>query len=231
VVATAGEKSPPRTKKPAHFLMAGFGKPDESESPRIPLCELVPSTIAIFCRSNIMTFARSLWLVAAFALLSTATLRAGEVKIDGVHICCGQCVTIAQNTLKKVDGVSNAKADKDAGAITLTAADDKAAAAAIDALAKAGFRGNAKHGDKSLAFPGSNAEKGAKSDKLAITGVHLCCKACYSAAEDALKGVAGVSTVSSDKSTKTLEVLGKDVDQNAALEALFKAGFQASVKK
>jgi copper chaperone CopZ len=170
-------------------------------------------------------------MAVAVALLNVAAARAGDVKIEGVHICCGQCVNIAQNTLKGVDGVSSAKADKDSGSITLTAADDKAAAAAIDALAKAGFRGTAKYGDKVLDFPGSNAEKGAKADTITIAGVHLCCPACYGAAEKALKTVDGVAAVKSDKKAKTLEVTGNAVDVNAALEALFKAGFQVSVKK
>jgi periplasmic mercuric ion binding protein len=178
-----------------------------------------------------MKYVSLLSIAAAVALMHIATARAGEVKIEKVHICCGQCVSIAQKTLKDVEGVSNAKADKDSGSITLTAADDKAAAAAIDALAKAGFRGDAKHGDKTLEFPGSNASPGAKADDITIAGVHLCCPACYKAAEGALKDVSGVSSVTSDKNAKTLEVKGKDVDVNAALAALFKAGFQASVKQ
>jgi len=60
--------------------------------------------------------------------------------------------------------------------------------------------------------------------------VHLCCPACYKAAEEALKGVDGVTAVKSDKKAKTLEVTGKAVDVNAAIESLFAAGFQASVK-
>ncbi len=178
-----------------------------------------------------MKFARLCSIAAAVALLNVAGARAGEVKIEGVHICCGQCVKIAQSTLQAVDGVSNGKADKDSASITLTAADDKAAAAAINALAKAGFRGAAKHGDKALEFPGSNAEKGAKADTITIAGVHLCCPNCYAAAEKALKKVDGVAGVNSDKKAKTLEVTGKGVDVNATLEALFNAGFQASVKK
>lgn len=177
-----------------------------------------------------MKFARLVCWAVAVALLQVASAEAGAVKIEKVHICCGQCVTVAQATLKKVDGVSDAKADKDSGTITLTAADDAAAAAAIDALAKAGFRGDAKHGDKTIAFPGSNAQKGAKADTVSIVGVHLCCPACYTAAEKVLKGVGGVDAVKSDKKTKTLEVTGKQVDVNAALDALFAAGFQASVK-
>jgi copper chaperone CopZ len=178
----------------------------------------------------VMKLARFSSVAAAVVLLHVAA-RAGEVKIEGVHICCGQCVRGAHGALKDVEGVSSAKADKDSGSITLTAADDKAAAAAIDALAKAGFRGTAKHGDKTLDFPGSNAEKGAKADTITITGVHLCCASCYTAAEGALKDVAGVTAVNADKKAKTLEVVGKGVDVNAALDALFQAGFQAAVKK
>jgi copper chaperone CopZ len=178
-----------------------------------------------------MKFARLLSVAAAVALLQVAVVRAGEVKIEGVHICCGQCVNVAQSTLKGVEGVSDAKADKDHGTITLTAADDKAATAAIAALAKAGFRGAAKHGDKTLEFPGSNAEPGIKADSVTIAGVHLCCPACYTAAEKALKQVDGVTAVNADKKAKTLEVVGKGVDVNAAVAALFKAGFQAQVKK
>ncbi len=77
---------------------------------------------------------------------------------------------------------------KDTGTITLVAADDKAAAAAIDALAKAGFRGNAKLGDKVLAFPDSNADKGAKADSFTIAGVHLCCPACYGRGREVAEG-------------------------------------------
>jgi copper chaperone CopZ len=178
-----------------------------------------------------MKSARLLSVVAAVVMLNAAAARAGEVKIEGVHICCGQCVRGAQSALKDVDGVSDAKADKDSASVTFTAADDKAAASAIEALAKAGFRGTAKHGDKTLDFPASNAEKGAKADTITIAGVHLCCAACYTAAEKALKDVDGVTAVNSDKKAKTLEVTGKGVDVNAAIEALFKAGFQASVKK
>ena len=163
-----------------------------------------------------MKLAHLLSVATAVVLLQVARARAGEVTIDGVHICCGQCVTIAQNTLKGIDGVSDAKASKDSGTITLNAADDKAAAAAIDALAKAGFRGNAKYGDKALAFPGSNADKGAKADKITIAGVHLCCPACYGAAEKSLKSVPNVTEVKADKKEKTLEVAGSGVDVNAA---------------
>jgi len=178
-----------------------------------------------------MKFTHLSSIAIALAGLNASFLVAGEVKIEGVHMCCDQCVNIAQAKLKGVDGVTDGKADKDAGSITLTAADDKAASAAIDALAKAGFRGKAKHGDKTLEFPPSNAEKGAKADAIAITGVHLCCPACYRAAEKALKDVAGVSAVNADKKTKTLEVSGKGVDVNAAIQSLFDAGFQAAVKK
>jgi periplasmic mercuric ion binding protein len=178
-----------------------------------------------------MKFSSQLSIALAVALLSVAAVRAAEVKIEGVHLCCAQCISGAKTTLKSVEGVTNADANQDSASITFVAADDKAAAAGIDALAKAGFRGNAKHGDKVLEFPGANVDKGSKADTVTITGVHLCCPACYRAAEGALKSVAGVDAVKSDRAAKTIECSGKGVDMTAALEALFKAGFQASVKK
>ena len=152
---------------------------------------------------------------------------AGDVKIEGVHLCCGQCVNIAQGRLlKNVDGVTDGKADKDSGTITLTASDDKAAAAAIEALAKAGFRGDAKMGDKTLAFPGLERlarHQGRHGDDRRLAPV---LSGLLQGRRSALKEVSGVTAVNADKKAKTLEVVGKDVDVNAALAALFKVGFR-----
>ena len=58
-----------------------------------------------------------------------------------------------------MSGVSGVKVDRGAKSITFTAADDKGAEAGIKALAKGGFYGSAKHGDKKLSFPDSGAKK------------------------------------------------------------------------
>jgi len=167
----------------------------------------------------------------AVVLFSAAAIQAADVTISGVHLCCGACVKAVGETLKKVAGVTNAACDSDNGTVKFTAADDKSAAAGIEALAKAGFGGKAKAGDKELAFPASGVEKGKKADSVAIAGIHLCCGACYKSAEGALKGVAGVKAVTSDKKTKIITITGEGIDINAALDALSAEGFHGSVGK
>lgn len=165
----------------------------------------------------------------AVVLFSAGLLSAGEVTVSGVHLCCGACVKAVGAALKDVAGVTNAACDSDAGTVKFTAADEKSAAAGISALAKAGFGGTAKDGDKSLAFPGSGVEKGKKVSMAQLKGIHLCCGGCYKAAEGALKGVNGVTAVKSDKADKTIWITGDNVDLQAALDALTAEGFHATV--
>lgn len=170
------------------------------------------------------TIALSLGLAA---MLAMGAARAAEVKITGVHICCGACVKAVNAALKDVAGVSKSAADDD-GTVTFDAADDKAAAAGIAALAKAGFHGSAKSGDKALEFPKVEIAAGAKADSVTVTGIHLCCGACYKATDEALKGI---GTVTSDKKAKTVTVSGKGIDVAAVIAALNKAGFHGAPAK
>jgi copper chaperone CopZ len=179
-----------------------------------------PYGVGIMIRS--MAFCVGLAFVVA-----CGAVRAAEVKITGVHVCCGACVKAVNATLKDVAGVSNSKADQD-GTVSFDAADEKAAAAGIAALAKAGFHGNAKSGDKALEFPAVAVEKGAKADVVTIAGLHLCCGNCYKATGDALKGL---GTVTSNKEAKTVTVTGKGIDVAAVVAALNKAGFHGTVAK
>ncbi len=168
---------------------------------------------------------RSLALSVAASLVFSGVLSAAEVKISGVHICCGACVKAVTASLKDVAGVTKAGAEED-GTVTFDAADEKAAAAGIAALAKAGFHGAAKSGGKELAFPAVTVKE-AKADSVTLTGIHLCCGGCYTAANDALKGIGAVT---SDKKAKTVTVTGKGLDVAAILAALNKAGFHGEVK-
>ena len=73
--------------------------------------------------------------------------------------------------LADVEGVSDVGADQNTKTIRFTAQDDKAAEAGIKALAKHGFFGKAKHGDKKLEFPSSGAKKGEKANTIVLHGV------------------------------------------------------------
>jgi copper chaperone CopZ len=167
--------------------------------------------------------------IAAVAML-TAAAQAGEVTVKNVHICCPQCVKIIGTALGKVDGVSGASCDRDTGTVTLQAADDKAAAGAIAALAKEGFFGEAAHGDKKLAFPDSGAKQGDKADTITLAGVHLCCPQCVKGVAKALEGISGATT-KCDTKEKTVTVTGSGLDVLEVVTALNKGGFHGTVKK
>lgn len=168
--------------------------------------------------------------LAMFALLVTvSTVQAGDVTVKGVHLCCGACVKGVAKALGGVDGVSDASCDRPGKTVTFAAANDKAAQAGIDALAKAGFHGTATHGDKKVAFPASGVKKGAKADEVTFTNVHLCCGGCVNGAKKALADIA--TNFSADRGSNSVTLKGSDIDVAAAAAALNEAGFHATVKK
>ncbi len=165
-------------------------------------------------------------VVVTFGL---SAAQAGDVSVKGVHLCCGQCVKIVGTALGKVDGISNPACDRKTKTVSFTATNDKAAKAAVKALAKAGFHGAAKHGDKKLAFPASGAKKGQKADAVTLTSVHLCCGGCVNAAKKALTGIK--AEFAADRKAKTVTLTGSGIDINAAVAALNEAGFNGQLKK
>jgi copper chaperone CopZ len=175
-------------------------------------------------------FARTFTFALLFVFSAALPATAGEVQVTGVHICCGACVKGVEKALKDVTGVSKVSGDREAKTVRFTAADDKAAAAGIEALAKAGFHGTAKHGEATLEFPASGAKKDAKAGQVKISQVHLCCAACVRAADEALKKVSGVSTVTADREASSIEVTGENVSVEALVKALNDAGFHATIQ-
>jgi copper chaperone CopZ len=69
--------------------------------------------------------------------------KVNTLTIEGVHLCCGQCVKLAQEALKDLPGAKEVKIDREAKTVTITGADiDQADAVA--ALNKGGFHGTLK---------------------------------------------------------------------------------------
>ncbi len=161
------------------------------------------------------------------AVLCSGMVMAGEVAVTEVHLCCGQCVKRVADSLKGVDGVTNAACDKDAGKVTFTASGADAAKAGVAALAKAGFHGKAVHGDAVVAFPKSGVKADAKADSVTLGNVHLCCGGCKKAASEAAKGVDGVTGATCDGDAETITVTGSDFNVKAVVDALYAAGFHA----
>ncbi len=134
-----------------------------------------------------MRVSRLLAAAVLLGLLSAGAVRAEtKVELKNVHLCCGQCVKIAGNILKKIDGVSGA-CDQDAKTITITAADDKSAQKAVDALAAGGFHGDT--GSKEVTIKDDSGVSAGKVTTLTLTGIHNCCGQCNKAIKATVKKV------------------------------------------
>src|SRR5262245_60063436 len=125
---------------------------------------------------------RQLCLTAAVLLLAGSTgavVRAENVEVKGVHLCCNACVKSVASILKKVEGVSDAKCDRDTKTVTFTAKDAATAKMAFESLAKGGFYGKATCDGKALQIK-AEAPAG-KVNSVTINDVHVCCNACRKA--------------------------------------------------
>jgi copper chaperone CopZ len=167
-------------------------------------------------------------LAAAAAVLLAATAARADVTVElkGVHLCCGQCVKIAGETLKGVDGATG-KCDAKAKTITITAKDEATAQKAVDALAAAGFHGESDN--PKVKVPDDSGAKAGKVKTLTLTGIHNCCGQCTKAIKGTVAKVEGVTGDTLKAKGETFEVTG-DFDAEALVKALNAAGFHAKVK-
>jgi mercuric ion binding protein len=165
---------------------------------------------------------------AAAALLLAATGARADVTVElkGVHICCGQCVRIAGDTVKGVDGATG-KCDQKAKTITITAKDEATAQKAVDALAAAGFHGES--GNDKVTVKDDSGAKAGKVKTVTLTGIHNCCGQCTKAIKATVQKVEGVSGDTLKAKGDTFEVNG-DFDAQAVVKALNAAGFHVKVK-
>src|SRR5450755_1209099 len=113
-------------------------------------------------------------VVIAVAVMGAGTANAGKVEIKGAHVCCPNCVNAITGVLKKVDGVSDAAAEKK-GAITFTTKDDKTTTTALTALSDAGFLGAATDDGKEVKIDLAAVKGGDKLESVTVTNTHICC--------------------------------------------------------
>jgi copper chaperone CopZ len=170
------------------------------------------------------------WVLAQAALIAcvawgSGTAYAGKVEVKGVHVCCPNCVKVITGVLAKVDGVSDAAADRDKKTITFTTKDDKTTAAALTALANAGFIGVAFDDGKQVKIDFPAPKKGETVDSVTVTNAHVCCPNCQAS----LSGLFPDDKVEFPDNG-TVKVTGKDLDKWAVLDVLRKAGFNGTVK-
>jgi copper chaperone CopZ len=170
------------------------------------------------------------WVLATAALTAcvawgSGAAYAGKVEVKGAHVCCPACVKAVTGALSKVDGVSDASADKDKKTITFTTKDDKTTTAALTALANAGFLGAAADDGKEVKIDLSTPKKGETVDSVTVTNTHCCCPQCQ----------ASLANLFPDDKVEfpdkgTVQVNGKGLDKWAVLDVLRKAGFNGTVK-
>src|SRR5436309_14196287 len=91
-------------------------------------------------------------------VLTGMILAETKVEVKNVHICCPACEKATAKILEE-SGAKGA-ADKGTKMITFTAADDKAAQKALDALAAGGFHGDT--GNKDLKIKDDSGVKEGK---------------------------------------------------------------------
>lgn len=171
---------------------------------------------------NLKMIRTAVMSVAALALGATMTTSASaaEATLTGVHNCCNSCKKGIDAAVTGVGG----KAKIDKGSVTVTADDEAGVKKAVAALMAAGYFGD---GVPAAAAPAAPSDAKAKS--VTVEGVHLCCGKCVDAFNKAVKTAAGATKTDAAKNAKSVVVEG-DVSPKDVLDALHKAGFNASVK-
>ena len=156
-------------------------------------------------------------LLSVTILLTAVAQADSTIKLSGVHNCCKSCANGISAAVAKVAG-AEAKIDK--RTVEITAKDDASAKQAVASLLSAGYFGE-----------GATAPEvpDAKVKTAEVTGLHLCCGKCVTAAEDAILAVSGVTKHNATKGAKSFQVEG-DFSTKQLVAALNKAGLHASVK-
>lgn len=163
----------------------------------------------------------SLFALAAFARAETT------VTMSGVHNCCKSCTNgIVKAGTSVGKDITVTAEGKTVTIVTKKKTDAKKAAEAIIA---AGYFGKIE-GEDSEAKPSTAAAKPeAKLTKATVSGVHLCCKKCETAAADAVKTVAGITKHDIVSKATSFTVEGEFTKAELAT-ALNNAGFAGEIK-
>src|SRR3954471_6179929 len=104
-----------------------------------------------------------------------------KVTMEKTHLCCNSCVKGAEKAVSSVAGAAIA-CDKDAGTITITAADAATAQKAVDALLAAGYAGKTTGAETKE----DSGAPGGKVKSATVSGFHNCCRKCTTTLNDVL---------------------------------------------
>jgi copper chaperone CopZ len=167
-------------------------------------------------------------IFTALALAFVMAAKAADVTvaITDVHICCQSCVKGVAKAVADVKGLA-AKADQDAGTVTLTGPDTATVQKGADALVAAGFFG--KSSDPAIKLSTETGAKNQKVQSIKIEGLHLCCGKCVTAVNNVLGSVPGVTGNTAAKGAASFDVTGNFNDKDV-FDALQKAGLTGQEK-
>jgi len=169
---------------------------------------------------------RSMLAALVSVLMLGASAQAEEnVKVSGMHLCCGACFKGVDAALEGVEGLT-ASMDKDSKVLTLSGADAKTVRTGLRALAKAGYHGETDHAKIKMAML-KNLPEG-KVSRLEVAGAHNCCGGCCKAIKDVVASVGGVTADTCAPKGAKFVVEGS-FDASELIAALNKAGFHATV--
>jgi copper chaperone CopZ len=157
--------------------------------------------------------------LSAAAILVAGTAYAGDVKITGIHNCCGNCNRIITAAL---EGAGATTISVKPGEVTFASTDpDKA----VKALYDIGYSGKVE-GAK---VPEAVGAKGVRGKEIKVEGIHNCCPRCCAAIIAALKPI-GTSNVKPQLTAFTVTT-ESEVEASAVVKALRDAGFNVKIVK
>jgi len=162
----------------------------------------------------------SLSALAAFAHAETT------LTMTGVHNCCKGCANgITKAGTSVGDDIAVVAEGK---TVTITTKKKADAKKAVEAIIAAGYFGKVE-GEEVAAATTSSTKPESTMAKATVSGVHLCCKKCVTAVEDALKSINGVSKYEVVSKAESFTVEG-EFTKSALASALNSAGFAGDIK-
>ncbi len=174
-------------------------------------------------------------LIALLSILAlTASVRAETtLTMTGLHNCCGSCAKgITKAGTSVGEGVTIDLPEKSSTA-TITSKKKGDAMKAAEAIIAAGYYGKIEGDEsaskKTTSKPATASKPEAKLTKATVSGVHLCCKKCETAAAKAVKTVPGITKSDIVAKATSFTVEG-EFTKSELTAALNDAGFAGDIK-
>ena len=167
-------------------------------------------------------------ILTALLLASVIPAFAAEtLVIDGVHNCCKSCENGIRKAVESVKGATLASSTKTSATVEVKGKSD--ARKVMEALMDAGYYGTIQ-GASETSSTSASAAMPEKLTSATVTGVHLCCGKCVTAAKNALADVPGITENTIANKAKSFTVKGTFTAAELTA-ALNKQGLHGKVKK